>query len=80
MRDIVSTDYTNQYSSVTGSGYYSDTYAVCFSLKPFTIGIPPMADGSPSSVKGFYVNNGTYPYFTMKNGGGPAKKIRRSNR
>ncbi len=72
--DVTSAGYTNQYSSITGGGYdQSAQYAVGFVSGSSRIELSDDAIGG--AVEGFYITNGTYPYLSMLNGDGFAKKF-----
>mgnify|MGYP000698811480 CR=1 FL=1 len=69
MTDTTTTGYTNQYSSITGSGVnYSKQYAV---IGTEAIVVLDTAD----VIDGCYVTNGTYAARSMENGDGFAKKF-----
>ncbi len=69
-RDTITAGYTNQYSSVTGTGYQSANYAVgyysSYSPSPMRIKLNGAAKGK--QVSGFYITNSAYSYLAMKNG------------
>lgn len=69
MTDITSTGYLNQYSSWTGSGYNSASYAVAYQAGSI--------DAIPTnvSIQGFKITNGTYAALSMTNGDGYAKEF-----
>lgn len=69
MTDTVTRGYTNQYSVISGSGVnYTAQYAVISQQATVVL-------DKQQVVKGCYVNNGTYPALSMKNGDGFAKKF-----
>ncbi len=68
MRDTVTAGAANQYSAVTGGGYYgSANYAVGNDYGNAKVRLINDANGKP--VTGCYVTNATYAYLSMKNGG-----------
>lgn len=74
MKDTLTADYTNQYSCIAGIGANnSQTYAVGY------VGyysIPTIKfNNNVGSAQGFWVNNSTYAYLSMKNGDGYGKKF-----
>lgn len=72
--DTQTPGFMNQYSAISGSGAEnSTTYAVTFVLEKSIIELTNDALGG--AVEGFYVNNGTYPYLSMLEGDGFAKKF-----
>lgn len=75
MTDVTTAGYENQYSAITGKGYYgSPNYAVCYAV--------PSAEAefqATTKVSGFYVTNSTYAYLSMKNGDTFSKKFGGSN-
>lgn len=69
--DITTPGYENQYSAITGAGYYGSTnYAVCYPSPSAEIDISAVGQ-----VNGFYITNSTYAYLSMKNGDAFAKKF-----
>jgi len=72
--DVTTPGFTNQYSAISGSGYeQSSNYAVSFVSGESQVKLEGMAAGEV--VNGFYVNNNTYAYLSMKNGDPYAKKF-----
>lgn len=79
--DTVTVGFTNQYSSISGSGHDgSSTFAVCYipvpPTKPTVLKLTDIAAGK--QVMGMYVNNNTYAYLSMRDGDtppGPGKKF-----
>ncbi len=72
--DVSSPGFMNQYSSIAGEGANSSsTYAVTFVGAESKLILEGESMGKP--VKGLYLNNGTYPYLSMKNGDSFAKKF-----
>jgi len=76
-RDTLTSGYTNQYSSVTGSGYQSTNYAVgyysSYSPSPMRIKLNGAAKGK--LLSGFYITNSTYSYLAMRDGSALNKKF-----
>ncbi|MCS6819913.1 MAG: DUF4465 domain-containing protein [Chitinophagales bacterium] len=70
-KDKVTPGFTNQYSAITASGYNSNTYAVSYGNS--SIKLRGSAAGKP--VKGFYITNTTYAFYSMKDGDAFAKKF-----
>ena len=69
MKDTTTPGYGNQYSVISGSGVnYSSNYAVAH--KQTTVVLH-----NQQVVKGMYVNNGTYPTLSMRDGDQFAKKF-----
>ena len=69
--DITTAGYGNQYSAITGAGYQgSANYAVCYPSPSAELGF-----SKSTKTTGFYVNNSTYAYLSMKNGDAFAKKF-----
>lgn len=65
--------FMNQYSAITGSGFEgSTTYAVNFSVNNL---LELTGDAAGKVVEGMYVTNGTYPFLSMRDGDGFAKKF-----
>ncbi|MEM8525177.1 MAG: DUF4465 domain-containing protein [Bacteroidota bacterium] len=65
--------FMNQYSAITGSGFEeSTTYAVSFSGTNL---LELRGEAAGKVVDGMYVTNGTYPYLSMRDGDGFAKKF-----
>jgi len=74
MTDTVTPGFNNQYSSISGSGYAgSNTYATTF-VSGESI-ITTDYGSSPGEIIGFYINNATYTYLSMKDGDDFAKKF-----
>lgn len=72
--DVTTPGFGNQFSSISGGGANgSSTYAVTYAFDPTSINLTGDAAGEP--VAGIYVNNGTYAYLSMLNGGDPAKRF-----
>jgi len=72
--DTTTPGYTNQYSSITGAGVDgSRTYATTFVAGESLIATTGAAKGGV--VDGFYINNATYTYLSMKEGDDFAKKF-----
>ncbi|MEL6719026.1 MAG: DUF4465 domain-containing protein [Bacteroidota bacterium] len=65
--------FMNQYSAITGAGFEgSTTYAVSFSATNI---LQLQGDAAGKVVEGMYVTNGTYPFLSMRDGDGFAKKF-----
>lgn len=80
--DTTSASFKNQFSSITGGGAGgSSNYAVSFGGQDFTTfaSIPNVLkleeDAIGKPLKGVQITNGTYPYLSIKNGDGFAKKF-----
>ena len=72
-QDSVTAGFSNQYSSMTGSGYNSDAYAVSYInifSQPTVKNVIKFDDLSATewTPKGFYINNSAYTYYSMLNG------------
>lgn len=71
--DVTTPGFMNDLSAITGSGYNSTAYAVSFASPQSIIELEGAAAGG--AVEGMYVTNGTYPYLSMLEGDGFAKKF-----
>ena len=72
--DITSPTFLNQYSAITGSGaMQSSNYAVSFVSGETILNLDDAMVGD--SLLGFYVTNGTYPYFVIRDGNQFSKKF-----
>lgn len=71
--DVTTPGFMNDLSAITGSGYNSTAYAVSFASPQSVIELEGAAAGG--AVEGMYVTNGTYPYLSMLEGDGFAKKF-----
>ena len=72
--DTTTPGFTNQYSAISGSGADgSSAYAVTFISGQSTIELTGNAAGGV--VEGFYINNGTYPFLSMRDGDSFAKRF-----
>lgn len=71
--DVTTPGFMNDLSAITGGGYNSTAYAVSFASPQSVIVLQGAAAGG--AVEGFYVTNGTYPYLSMLEGDGFAKKF-----
>ncbi len=72
--DTQTPGFMNQYSAISGGGFdNSSAYATTFVLGQSTLQLQGAAKGG--TVEGFYINNGTYPYLSMKDGDSFAKKF-----
>lgn len=66
-RDTVNPSFTNQFSCIAGMGAdSSETYAVFFSTDSANLIL--QNEGLGKVVSGFHINNGTYPYFIIRDG------------
>jgi hypothetical protein len=73
-KDTVTQGSANQYSAITGGGFGgSAMYAVANDYGDAKVRLTAGCDGS--AVKGFYVTNAAYAYYSMKNGDQFAKKF-----
>ncbi len=71
MTDVTTQGWGNQYSAITGKGFYgSSNYAVCY---PAPSAIAEFK--TTTKLSGLYVTNSTYAYLSMKNGDQFAKKF-----
>lgn len=68
--DNITPGFMNQYSSITGGGHNSDSYATTF-VFPETI----VRLENAGSQEGVYITNSTYAYFSMLDGDTFAKKF-----
>lgn len=69
--DTITSDWSNQYSAITGTGVgNSEKYGVGYASGTTRIKLE-----APDSLKGFYVTNSTYSYLTIKNGDDFSKKF-----
>jgi len=67
--DTLTSDFTNEYSSITGKGINgTSNYAVCF-------GSGLVIPEKKESLTGFYITNSTYSYTTILKGGAFSKKF-----
>lgn len=72
--DVTTPGFMNDLSAITGEGYDgSTTYAVSFATSGSIMKLTGPAMGG--QVSGMYVTNGTYPYLSMLDGDGFAKKF-----
>jgi hypothetical protein len=72
--DTLTPGFMNQYSAIPGSGVDgSTTYAVSYSFGPNILRLENEMAGR--QVEGLYITNGTYPYLSMRDGDGFAKKF-----
>jgi hypothetical protein len=67
--DTVTGDFTNQYSSISGSGFNSSNQYAVFYLNGF------IHNETTEKPEGFYINNSTYAYRDMQNGSSFSKKF-----
>jgi len=75
MMDTLTPGFTNQYSSIVGSGYDGSTsYGVAFDFGENRIDIESEYNSGKGTV-GMYVSNSTYAYFSMLEGDAFAKKF-----
>jgi hypothetical protein len=74
--DSITQGFTNLYSSANGKGVLnSNNYAVCNGNNTLVTQQGKGGAGIGITAKGIWINNGTYPYFSLKNGDGFAKKF-----
>ncbi len=71
--DTMTPGFTNQYSSITGSGYESNTFAVASAYSPIKVGLQNESVGEV--VEGMYITNSTYAFLSMRDGDSFAKKF-----
>jgi hypothetical protein len=72
--DTLTPGFMNQYSAIPGSGVDgSTTYAVSYSFGTNILRLENEMAGR--QVDGLYITNGTYPYLSMRDGDGFAKKF-----
>ena len=72
--DTITKGYTNQFSSISGTGNQrSKTYALAYAPGETFVIVAEKFRNIP--LHGLYVNNGTYGYMSMKNGDDFAKKF-----
>ena len=72
--DTQTPGFMNQYSAISGGGFdNSSAYATTFVAGQSTLELQGAAKSG--TVEGFYINNGTYPYLSMKDGDSFAKKF-----
>lgn len=71
MKDDSSRGFMNQYSAITGGGLNSTNYGVFYGKG--NILVEGDAKGKP--VNGFFITNGTYAYYDMKEGSAFTKKF-----
>ena len=71
MKDDSSRGFMNQYSAITGGGFNSTNYGVFYGKG--NILVEGDAKGKP--VNGFFITNGTYAYYDMKEGSAFTKKF-----
>jgi hypothetical protein len=70
-KDTITPDYSNQYSSIVGSGAGpSETYAVLYSFSADTIELK-----TPAIISNIGISNSTYAYYAMKDGNMFSKKF-----
>ncbi|MEM1327709.1 MAG: DUF4465 domain-containing protein [Bacteroidota bacterium] len=72
-RDTVTPGLMNQFSSVTGTGFESDTYAVSAAFGPTDMNLQGESVRQP--IKELYITNSTYAYRSMLEGDAFAKKF-----
>ena len=78
-KDTLTQGYSNQFSAITGKGVFnSDIYGISYvyfdwmnnyKMIPNIIKFP-----NPSTIRGFYLTNNTYTYYSMLNGDGVLAK------
>ncbi len=72
MTDTLTAGYTNDLSVIAGTGYNSTTYATAYIVDAGKIHLDSTLSRGPV---GFYINNSTYAYLSMRDGDGFAKKF-----
>jgi len=76
MTDVETPGFDNQYSAIAGGGVDSSlAYAVSYHFIPNEIIMNPMIADAAPIIQGAYITNGTYPYLSMRDGDGFAKKF-----
>ena len=76
MQDTITEGYGNQYSAIAGSGADgSQNYAVSYHFLPNTMQVINNFVDAQAVLRGLQITNGTYPYLSMLNGDGFAKKF-----
>ncbi|MFZ1788916.1 MAG: DUF4465 domain-containing protein [Saprospiraceae bacterium] len=74
MQDTITAGFTNEYSAISGAGAdRSISYAVAYVATGENL--LKVNDAENRFISGFYVNNTTYAYLSMKNGDAFAKKF-----
>lgn len=74
--DTETPGFDNQYSAITGGGVdSSQAYAVSYHFVPNSIMVNPNVADAVPKITGAYITNGTYPYLSMRDGDGFAKKF-----
>jgi hypothetical protein len=73
--DSTTSGFTNIYSAANGRGYNKSTNYAVSNGNSFLRTIVPSGADADLKAKGIWLNNGTYPYFSMLNGDGFAKKF-----
>lgn len=74
--DTLTSGWGNMYSTIYGSGNNSATYAVAYvSAYTGATSIKLSGNSEGKQVAGFYVNNSTYAYLSMRDGDAYAKKF-----
>lgn len=72
--DTTRKGWPNEYGVISGKGYQnSNTWAVCYVADASWVRLQGNAKGK--TVAGFWINNGTYPFNSMKNGDLFSKKF-----
>lgn len=71
MKDDSSRGFMNQYSAITGGGFNSSNYGIFYGKGNLLV----EGDAKGKPVKGFYITNGTYAYYDMKEGSSFTKKF-----
>lgn len=72
--DTITPGFTNQYSAIAGGGAQGTTnYGVCYAFGETSLFLEGPAKGG--TLSGIYVTNGTYAYFSMKEGDNISKKF-----
>lgn len=75
MTDDSTGNFTNLYSSIAGSGYNSDAYAVVSASDTALIQLSNELPLNAPRFMSMYVSNATYAYYSMLNGDAFAKKF-----
>lgn len=74
IRDTLTSGYINQYSCIAGSGArHSTHYAIAYNYGSSVIRLKDNAVGA--SISGFWVNNTTYAYLSMRDGDAFSKRF-----
>jgi hypothetical protein len=71
MKDESTKGFSNQYSAITGGGFNSTNYGVFYGKGNLLV----EGDAKGKPVNGFFITNGTYAYYDMKEGSAFTKKF-----